>query len=238
MCITAGEKVEEEEEEKVCGQHFAFLGGQLQHAKTGDVGSCLLAPALRHPPPCRGAASRPAAPSPEGQDHQKEAGWFLALKEMRLGRWDGICRSLQGQQWERSAERWGQPWGCVWLPTTPLPCRADVPQQAQHRDHTHRLQAETRTAHGRAAGFYQAETAVSHQGLWKPEVGWFPVKCCLLNLDSLQVVHPIFCPCYIFMCAHVTAAVPRRRWEVGRVTRLFHLHCRAEKIRVHLHVPP
>lgn len=93
MCITVGERVEEEE--KICGQHFAFSGGQLQQAKRGSRGSCLLAPAPCHPPPCLAAASRPAA-TIQMVKATKKGCVAPTLKGCEAGQWSGMCYSLQG----------------------------------------------------------------------------------------------------------------------------------------------
>lgn len=78
MCITVEERVEEEEE-KICGQHFAFSGDQLQQAKRGSRGSCLLAPAPCHPP---GSSLETCCHNPRGERPPKKAAWLLILKEI------------------------------------------------------------------------------------------------------------------------------------------------------------
>lgn len=153
MCITAEEWAEEEEEEKICGQHFS--GGQLQHTRSRDMGSCILAPALCYLPPCPGAALRPAAPSPDGKDHPNRSWVSSYLKRNEVERCSRMCCNVPGQQWKKNAEQWAWPWGCVCLPSTSHPWRADA---TQHRDHTHSLQAESRTMHMREQGV----TKLSH----------------------------------------------------------------------------
>lgn len=95
MCITAGERAEEEEEDKICGQHFASSGGQLQRTKSGDSGSCLPAPALCCPPPCPGAALRPAAPSPDGKEHPNRSGGASYLERTEVS--GAVCRGSDGR---------------------------------------------------------------------------------------------------------------------------------------------
>lgn len=172
MCITVGERAEEEEE-KICGQHFAFSGGQLQQAKRGSRGSCLISPAPCHPPPCLGAASRPADTIPEGKDHQKKLRGFY-IKGMWGGMVNGMCCSLQGQRWEGSTRWWGWPGAVSGSPQHHIPTELVENSRDSMAIPSQSPQVETRTVWGGAGGC-QAETTISHQGLQHTEVCWFPV---------------------------------------------------------------
>lgn len=112
---------------------------------------------------------RTHCPKPEGETPPKRS-WvasFLAGNE--VGWCGGMCRGPQGQRWEGKTGGMGTAMELCLAPTAPHPGRADVSQQAQHRDRTHRLEAEARTVRVRAAGSYWAETAISQRGLQEPK---------------------------------------------------------------------
>lgn len=90
MCITVGELVEEEEE-KICGQHFAFSGGQLQQARRGSRGS--LSPCSSPMPPTSlpGSSLKTCCHNPRGKDHQKRlCGFYIKGMWGRTVEWDEL----------------------------------------------------------------------------------------------------------------------------------------------------
>lgn len=120
MCITVGEWVEEEEE--ICGQHFAFSGGQLQQAKRESRG--VLSPCSSPMPPTSlpGSSLKTCCHNPRGKDHHKKLCGFY-IKGMWGGtvEWDELQSA--GTVMGGKHRMMGWPWGCVWLPTTPHPHR-------------------------------------------------------------------------------------------------------------------
>ena len=129
-----------------------LLGRSAPTRKEQERGVLSPCPSPTPPTSLPGCSPKTCCPKPRGKRPPKRSWVASYLKGNEVGWHSGMCCSPQGQQRERSAERWGRPWGCVWLTTPPHPGRADVPQQAQHRDRTHHLQAEARTVHMREQG--------------------------------------------------------------------------------------